>query len=155
MARIRSTLPDEARTTAAEALQGALVDLIDLALQAKQAHWNLVGRRFRSIHLQLDEVVEAARRWMDIVAERSVAIGEPPDGRAGTVAEQTGLAQVEAGWLDDDKVVTAFVDRYHVVIARMRSRITETGQVDPVSQDLFIAMTGELEKQAWMFQAEQ
>ena len=32
-------------------LQKVLVDLIELHLQGKQAHWNLVGTNFRDLHL--------------------------------------------------------------------------------------------------------
>ena len=87
MATVTSALPDEARRTTGDALQGALVDLIDLSLLGKQAHWNLRGRNFRSVHLQLDEVVDLARAHMDTVAERAVAIGVNPDGRPRTVAD--------------------------------------------------------------------
>ena len=55
---ITSPLPPDAQRTAGEALQATLVDLVDLSLVAKQAHWNVVGRNFRSVHLQLDEVVK-------------------------------------------------------------------------------------------------
>ncbi|MFC8720417.1 Dps family protein, partial [Kitasatospora sp. NPDC057198] len=68
-------LADHDRDTAGEALQGALVDLVDLSLIGKQAHWNLYGPRFRSVHLQLDEVVATARDFADQVAERASAIG--------------------------------------------------------------------------------
>jgi starvation-inducible DNA-binding protein len=155
MARVRSTLSDDAQKVTGEALQGALADLVDLSLQAKQAHWNLVGHRFRSLHLQLDEVVALARTWTDTLAERAVAIGVTPDGRVSTVAEQTGLAQVEAGWITDDKVVAAFCDRLHTIVVRMRGRMAETSDPDPVTEDLFISLVAELEKQYWMFQAEQ
>jgi hypothetical protein len=56
-----STLPEEAHKVATEVLHDTLVDLVDLALVGKQAHWNVTGPRFRSIHLHLDEVVAAAR----------------------------------------------------------------------------------------------
>ena len=39
-------------------LQAALVELIDLSLIGKQLHWNIVGPRFRSLHLELDELVD-------------------------------------------------------------------------------------------------
>ena len=42
-------------------LQRVLVDLIELHLQGKQAHWNVVGSNFRDLHLQLDELVDFAR----------------------------------------------------------------------------------------------
>src|SRR5687768_1817481 len=83
---VKSPLSDADLTTVSEALQGALVDLIDLSLVAKQVHWNVVGPRFRSVHLQLDEVVDIARTHSDTVAERASALGVSPDGRAATVA---------------------------------------------------------------------
>ena len=67
-------------------LQAMLVDLVDLALIGKQLHWSVVGRDFRSLHLQLDELVESWRELGDAVAERAVAIGYFPDGQAHTVA---------------------------------------------------------------------
>ena len=33
-------------------LQAVLVDLIELHVQGKQAHWNIVGTNFRDLHLQ-------------------------------------------------------------------------------------------------------
>jgi starvation-inducible DNA-binding protein len=154
MTRIESPLAQPARDTAAQALQQTLVDLVDLSLTAKQAHWTVTGRRFRSIHLQLDEVVAMARAHMDVVAERSAAIGVPPDGRAATVAATSSVPQVEPGWETDDKVVAHFVDVYAKVIAGVRERITALAEPDPVTQDLLITLAADLEKQYWMFQAE-
>lgn len=78
MTVVKSPLPEQARKTVGEALQGALVDLVDLSLLAKQVHWNIIGPRFRSIHLQLDEVVSATRTGSDNVAERAAALGISP-----------------------------------------------------------------------------
>jgi starvation-inducible DNA-binding protein len=50
-------------------LQRVLVDLLELQMQGKQAHWNVVGKNFRDLHLQLDELVEAARAFSDQIAE--------------------------------------------------------------------------------------
>jgi starvation-inducible DNA-binding protein len=72
---IPSTLDERARATAGAALQATLVDLIDLSLVAKQAHWNLIGRQFHDVHLHLDELVNLARTYTDEVAERAAATG--------------------------------------------------------------------------------
>lgn len=151
---VKSPLSDENLKTVSEALQGALVDLVDLSLVAKQIHWNVVGQRFRSVHLQLDEVVTLARTHTDTVAERAAALGVSPDGRAATVAVGSGIGVTPEGWVDDTAAVGAMVDALGAVIARMRERVDATGEADPVSQDLLIAVTGDLEKQYWMFQAE-
>ncbi|SOD65539.1 starvation-inducible DNA-binding protein [Streptomyces zhaozhouensis] len=154
MSTVRSTLPDSTLKIVGEALQGALVDLVDLSLVAKQTHWNVVGPRFRSIHLQLDEVVTTARGHSDTVAERSAALGVPPDGRAATVAATTGIASVAEGWQRDADAVRTLVDALGAVIVRMRERLEEVGPVDSVSEDVLIEITKDLEKHHWMFQAE-
>jgi len=154
MSAITSTLSEDARKVAGDALQNALVDLIDLALLGKQAHWTVVGPNFRSLHLQLDEIVAQARDFADLVAERAAAIGYPPDGSARVISEGSLLPQLPAGWQQDKVVVEFFVGIYASLIEGMRERIDITGQHDLVTQDLFLGMTAALEKQYWMLQAE-
>ncbi|THV38591.1 Dps family protein [Glycomyces buryatensis] len=154
MSTVRSSLSDENRDTTAEALQGALVDLIDLSLVGKQAHWNVYGRNFRSLHLQLDDIVTSARNAADTVAERAIAIGVSADGRAATIADNTSMPKIREGQIADSEVVTLFIEAYTSIIGRMRERIAATESADPVSQDILIGITAELEKQSWMFQAE-
>jgi starvation-inducible DNA-binding protein len=154
MSTVKSPLPDDARKATGTALQGSLVDLIDLHLLAKQAHWNLIGRNFRPIHLQLDDVVDLAREHADTLAERAVAIGVNPDGRARTVADSTKVRQLDAGYLQDDKVVAAITDVLAEMGKRFRERIKTTDEADLVTQDLLISVAQDLEKQHWMFEAQ-
>ncbi|MER5280705.1 DNA starvation/stationary phase protection protein [Streptomyces sp. NPDC002809] len=154
MSVVKSPLSEADLKSVGDALQGALVDLVDLSLVAKQVHWNVVGPRFRSVHLQLDEVVDTARQHSDTVAERASALGVNPDGRSGTIARTTAIDSVPEGWVKDVDAVRTLVDALSVVIGRMRERIEVTGDPDPVSQDILIALTADLEKHAWMFQAE-
>ncbi|MFG3498130.1 Dps family protein [Streptomyces sp. NPDC047928] len=154
MSVVKSPLPDADLKVVGEALQGALVDLVDLALVAKQVHWNVVGPRFRSVHLQLDDVVASARTHSDVVAERASALSVNPDGRAATVASGSAIKAVPEGWIQDSDAVRILVDALGAVIARMRDRVDVTAEPDPVTQDLLIGLTADLEKHAWMFQAE-
>ncbi|KOG29388.1 Dps family protein [Streptomyces resistomycificus] len=154
MTVVKSTIPEAARQVTGDALQSTLVDLLGLSLIGKQAHWNVVGPRFRSIHLQLDEVVTAARDFADTVAERSSALGLPPDGRPETVASAFTLPGPKEGWVRDSEVVGLMVESLEAAIARLRERIEATESADPVTQDLLISITAELEKQRWMFDAE-
>jgi starvation-inducible DNA-binding protein len=151
---VKSPLSDMDLKTVADALQGALVDLVDLSLVAKQVHWNVVGPRFRSIHLQLDEVVDSARLHSDTVAERASTLGVSPDGRAATVAAKSGIGATPEGWIKDTDAVKTLVKALGAVITRMRERVATTADPDPVSQDIFIGITADLEKHHWMFQAE-
>ena len=86
MSAITSPLKPEDKKVVVAVLQATLVDLIDLSLLGKQAHWNVIGQNFRSLHLQLDKIVAKVREHADTVAERAVALGGNPDGSAGTAA---------------------------------------------------------------------
>ncbi|MEV0182716.1 DNA starvation/stationary phase protection protein [Streptomyces sp. NPDC050625] len=154
MTVVKSTLPDEALRITGTALQDTLVDLLGLSLIGKQAHWNIVGPRFRSIHLQLDEVVATARTHSDTVAERAAALGVPPDGRPETIAATFALPGTKDGWLRDTEVVKLLVETLEAAVGRLRERIDATEKPDPVTQDLLIGITADLEKQRWMFEAE-
>ncbi|HEY6566993.1 MAG TPA: DNA starvation/stationary phase protection protein [Actinomycetota bacterium] len=134
----------------ADDLQATLVDLIDLALQAKQAHWNVTGSNFRSVHLQLDEMMTEYRLWSDLVAEREVAIGASADGRAASVAKASVLAAFPDGSVDDRQVVELFVERLETVASAFRERMGRLGDADPVSEDILIQILAGIEKQLWM-----
>ncbi|EWM14626.1 Dps family protein [Kutzneria sp. 744] len=153
-APITSPLEAGAKEETGRVLQEALVDLIDLSLVAKQAHWNVVGRNFRSVHLQLDELVAAARQYTDQVAERASAIGVSPDGRAATVAKDSGVPDFDTGWRDDEAVARAITTTLGEVVQRMRARIKTTDDTDLVTQDLIIELTAKLEEAHWMWQAQ-
>jgi starvation-inducible DNA-binding protein len=151
---IPSTLDDAARETAGAALQSTLVDLIDLSLVAKQAHWNLVGRQFHDVHLHLDELVATARQYGDQVAERAASIGVSPDGRAATVVSTSSVPGPDAGWVKDRDVIRHIFEAVDTVVRRLRPRIAETEKSDLVTQDLLVEITGQLEEARWMWQAQ-
>ncbi|WP_238422846.1 Dps family protein [Gordonia sp. 'Campus'] len=151
---ITSTLTDEQQTVAGKALQDTLVDLIDLSLIAKQAHWNVVGKQFRSVHLDLDELVTVSREFTDAAAERATAIGVSPDGRAETVAKTAHTTGFGEGWTKDSDVVDAVVANLKAVVAGLRDRIEVTESADPVTQDLLISFASKLEQLHWMWQAQ-
>ncbi|MFJ9055530.1 DNA starvation/stationary phase protection protein [Streptomyces sp. NPDC102409] len=151
---VTGPLADNDQAVTAQALQGSLVDLLDLSLNAKQAHWVLFGPRFRTLHLQLDELVTLARDFADLLAERASALGSPPDGRPATITAAGALPSLPTGWIKDSDVLDLLTASMSILIQRMRRRIESAATADPVTQDLLITVTGELEKQHWMLQAE-
>ncbi|SDO93794.1 Dps family protein [Lentzea jiangxiensis] len=151
---ITSPLADADRDAVGAILQATLVDLVDLSLIGKQAHWNVIGKNFRSVHLQLDELVVLARNAADQVAERAAALGVTPNGTAKTIAASSGVQEIETGWLKEEQVVSSITASLGSLIARMRTRIEESDKHDLVSQDLLIGITQGLEQAHWMWQAQ-
>jgi starvation-inducible DNA-binding protein len=138
----------------ADNLQTVLVDLVELHLQGKQAHWNVVGKNFRDLHLQLDELVDVAREASDTIAERLRALQATADGRSGTVTASTSLPAFPTGEQDTATVVDLITDRIAAATATMRTVHDDVDEDDPSSADLLHAIIDDLEKYAWMISAE-
>ena len=134
-------------------LQDVLVDLIDLGLLSKQAHWNVYGPAFRPVHLELDDVVEQLLEWQDEVAERISALGGNPDGRASTVVSSSRIARLDSGPLKDADVVKAMMDRLTALSEAISDRFEDLDS-DLPSQDVLIGIVAGLDKAAWFFRAQ-
>lgn len=143
-----------ASTKLAGNLQRVLVDLIDLHIQGKQAHWNVVGHNFRDLHLHLDEIVDAARGHSDTIAERMRALHAVPDGRADTVASKSSLPAFPNGEQNTTAVVDLTVERLNAACKTVRDVHDEVDHEDPSTADLLHTIIDDLEKHAWMMGAE-
>lgn len=135
-------------------LQQLSVDLIDLHLQGKQAHWNVVGLNFRDLHLALDEVVDAAREFSDVVAERMRALYITPDGRAATVAAQSSLPAYPAEEVSTADTVDLITTAIYAACGTGRRIHDEVDAEDPTSADIIHTILERLEQLAWMIDAE-
>lgn len=143
-----------AREEVGRQLQGQLVELLDLAALGKHLHWNVAGPHFRSLHLQLDELVDSWRALADTIAECSVMLGVAPDGQSATVAADSPLHGVEAGTLEDHVVVRELTARLAEAAERARQRMDALGELDAASQDAVIEVFRALEEQLWMLRVQ-
>jgi len=135
-------------------MQAVHVDLIELHLQGKQAHWNVVGKNFRDLHLQLDEIVEEVREFSDTVAERLRALHAVPDGRSDTVAAGTTLPEYPNGEIDTATTVDLITQRLEATVGTMREVHDDVDDEDPTSADILHGIIERLEQFAWMVSAE-
>ncbi|MET3172683.1 UNVERIFIED_ORG: starvation-inducible DNA-binding protein [Arthrobacter sp. UYCu721] len=144
----------KASPTLTNNLQAVLADLIELHIQGKQAHWNIVGTNFRDLHLQLDEIVDAARQFADDMAERMRALHALPDGRSATVAKSTSLAQFPEGLISTKDAIERIVAALEAAVGTMRKVHDEVDEEDPTTADLLHEFIAKLEQYAWMVNAE-
>lgn len=135
-------------------LQKVLVDLIELASQGKQAHWNVVGKNFRDTHRQLDDIIDAARGFSDTIAERMRALHAVPDGRSDTVAETTTLPEFPTGEVSTTDVIDLVTERLEATVSTCRDVHDAVDEEDPTSADILHAVLESLEQFAWMVSAE-
>jgi starvation-inducible DNA-binding protein len=144
----------KASPTLTDNMQAVLVDLIELHLQGKQAHWNVVGKNFRDLHLQLDEIIDDARLFADEMAERMRALHAVPDGRSVAVAEGTKIDPFPAGLVSTKDTVGLVVRMLNASVKTMRDVHDQIDEEDPTTADLLHGFIAKLEQYAWMVDAE-
>ena len=135
-------------------LQSVLVDLIELHVQGKQAHWSVVGANFRDLHLQLDEIIDDARLFSDELAERMRALDALPDGRSETITATTHLPKFPAGEVATTETVGLITVRLDMTVDNIRAVHDAVDEEDPTSADLLHGFIEKLEQYSWMVSAE-
>ena len=145
---------DTERDTIGSELQDVLTTLIDLSLLGKHAHWNVVGPSFRSLHLQLDEMVDTWHDAADTVGERIAALGLSPDGRAETVAAGSELPVLAEGRQPDSALVASLTGILTDAVRLVRTPMDRIEHADPVTADLLHTVVATLEQQLWMIRAQ-
>lgn len=132
----------------AQFLSPVVLGLQALAVNGKQAHWNVRGANFMAIHELLDSVVDHAQDWADEAAERIVALGLPVDARVSAVAAKTTSA-VKAGFTPWDQMVRDIIADIDAVIPDLQAAIDGLDEIDLTSQDIAIGIKAGLEKDRW------
>ncbi|GAC69959.1 Dps family protein [Gordonia soli] len=140
-------------TTVIDALQERLSALNDLHLTLKHIHWNVVGPNFIGVHEMIDPQVELVRGYADTLAERIATLGGSPSGTAKAIEHDRSWDDYSIG-RDTVQAHLAALDLvYDGFVVSHRNAIETTGKVDPVTEDILIGQTAELEKFQWFVRA--
>lgn len=134
-------------------LQKQLSTYNDLHLTLKHVHWNVVGPNFIGVHEMIDPQVELVRGYADETAERIAALGASPQGTPGAIIKDRTWDDYSVG-RDNVLAHLAAVNLvYEGVIEDTRKYIETLGDLDPVSEDMLIGHSAELEKFQWFVRA--
>lgn len=146
----QSTLPSHVRSQSVAILQQAVLDLIDLGLQAKHAHWNVKGPAFIALHELFDEVAEELTELADIAAERAVALGGIVMGTVQAVGAGTRVPSYPGSILAGSDHVRSLGAALAAAGQNIRSAIDEAGaQGDADTADVFTQISRSLDLLLW------
>ena len=150
----RIDLPEPKRATVTRILNERLAELIDLKLQIKQAHWNVKGPNFISLHKLFDEFAGTVEEQIDETAERITALGGTAEGTLAAVASRTSLPAYSVTLTSGRGHIDALASAMAAVGKVTRLAIDETaGLGDADSADLLTGISRELDKQLWFLEA--
>lgn len=146
-------LTEESGHHVADVLQGRLHALNELHLTLKHAHWNVVGPGFIAVHEMLDPQVDLVRGFVDAIAERMATMGVAPNGLPGALVSQRTNEDYKVDRADTLTHIRALNEVYNLVIEDHRAAIAKVGDIDPITEDLLIGQTSELELFQWFLRA--
>ena len=135
-------------------LNQALAELIDLQLQAKQAHWNVKGPNFIALHELFDTVTADAAAFADSVAERIAALGGQAEGTINVLGRRTTIPAYPVEIVAGRDHVDALSTSMAVVGKSIRGAIGRAVELDDAdTADLFTEVSRELDKKLWFVES--
>lgn len=150
----RNALDSNVKSAAIGLLGARLADTIDLALIAKQAHWNVKGRQFIAVHEMLDKLRADTDEYVDTIAERISALGGTARGTVQDVAGKTSLPPYPDSVHTIEDHLKALIERYGQVANAVRANIDEADEAgDPTTADVFTEVSRGLDKWLWFLEA--
>jgi starvation-inducible DNA-binding protein len=135
-------------------LNQQLADVLDLGLQAKQAHWNVKGPHFIGLHELFDRIAEALEKFADDIAERAVELGGVAHGTVQVVAKRSRLAAYPLNIASGKEHVAALSGALARFGASVRAAIDTAGRAgDADTADLFTEASRGVDKLLWLIEA--
>lgn len=140
-------------TRLVEALQLVLADSYALMALTHDAHWNVEGPGFFSLHQAFQEQYEALFKAVDEIAERIRALGHYAQGGLLRLGRQAGLEEFTAPMSQKDYVAALIVAHEKTVDDLARARDLAGEFEDLETQDLLIGRAQEQQKVVWMLKS--
>jgi starvation-inducible DNA-binding protein len=155
-AEIQLGLDQEPRTQVCELLQRVLADEITLYTKTRNYHWNVMGPRFHTLHVFLEEQYQALQEKSDEVAERIRSLGEYAAGSMSEFIELTRLQeQPPAEHPTATQMIARLTDGHEAIIRTLREDIGKCDDEygDTGTADFLTGLMEDHEKMAWMLRA--
>lgn len=150
----QNDLPEAVRLPLIALLNQNLADAIDLGLQAKQAHWNIKGPQFVSLHAMFDEMAEVLEELADELAERAVELGGLAEGTLQSVAAVSRLPAYDQTLLAGMEHVRVLGLALAQLTRSTRAAIeVATAGGDATTADVFTEVTRATDKLLWKLSA--
>ncbi|PYV62552.1 MAG: DNA starvation/stationary phase protection protein Dps [Acidobacteria bacterium] len=150
----QNALREPIRRAMIDLLNQQLADVLDLGLQAKQAHWNVKGPHFIGLHELFDKVAEELEEFTDDMAERAVELGGVALGTIQIVSKKSGLSAYPLNLTSGQKHVAALSGALEKFGTTTRAAIDSAAKAgDADTADLFTEVSRGVDKLLWMVEA--
>ncbi len=150
----KNSIPEKIRIQVSAMLQVHLSNSLDLVTQAKQAHWNVKGPDFISLHELFDKIAEDSEHYVDLIAERIVQLGGIAEGTLKVAAKRSQLPEYPLNIASGHDHVKALSHSLASYGENVRNAISNTNEIDdPDTADIFTEISREVDKYLWFVEA--
>ena len=154
MPEISTDLKKSARDASIAVLGPALASAADLMLSTKEAHWNVRGPNFMSIHLFFDKLNGEVSVYVDDLAERIVQMGGYAHGTLRDAAGGTRLPAYPENIHTEKDHLEALISQFVTFSKLVRAGIDTADDADDLdTADLLTQVSRGLDKQIWFLEA--
>ena len=142
-------------TKVAHLLNGFLADEYLLYLKARNAHWNVEGPDFHSMHKYFEEQYKQLDEIMDEVAERIRTLGHYAPAAMKVYLDLTHLTEQSREKNDGVGFIKDLLGDHESIITRLRENINQFANDfrDSGTSDFITGLMKTHEKIAWMLRA--
>lgn len=131
-----------------------LANTSDLYSQTKQAHWNVKGMYFESLHVLFDKMADSIQPFIDMLAERATALGGTALGTVRMAAGTSELPKFPADVFDGETMLKVIVERWAQYANSIRAAAAQADEAgDLETSDLFIEIGRVADKMLWFAEA--
>ena len=143
------------RQKVAEELSKLLADEFVLYTKTRNAHWNIEGPDFHSMHLFFESQYEQLDDIMDSVAERIRAIGHYSPATFKAYLQLTHLSEQQRTKNDSQGFIKELTSDHESIIIYLRENINKFADdyADAGTSDYITGLMETHEKMAWMLRS--
>jgi len=143
------------RKTVASQLNILLADEFVLYTKTLNAHWNIEGPDFHSVHVYFESLYNESQEYIDSVAERVRQLGHYASATLAAILKLTHLTEKYEGKNDSRGYISQLLADHETIIEFMRGTINEFADAhkDAGTSDFVTGLMEKHEKTAWMLRS--
>lgn len=153
MTKIDIGISEEHREQIAHGLKRLLADSYTLYLQTHNFHWNVVGPRFRELHLMFEEHYTELALAVDDIAERIRTLDVPAPGTYKEFAKLSAIEEVDG--VPEAAAMVDILTKGHEQVVKTCREVLK--MADEGNDESTLALVSDRmrihEKTAWMLRA--
>jgi starvation-inducible DNA-binding protein len=148
-------ISEENRKVVSDQLAILLADEFILYTKTLNAHWNLVGPDFHSVHLYFEELYKASAEICDSVAERIRQLGHFAPAKLKNYLQLSHLTEQYEGGNDSLSLIKYLLADHESIIEFIRGNVEAFADEhkDSGTSDYITGLMEQHEKIAWMLRA--